>query len=207
MRILIAEDDPTSHKILKTILEKWDYEVISTFNGKEALKVLMSEESPDIAILDWMMPGMDGVEVVKKVKSEKKRDVPVYIIMLTALADKSKIVEGLNAGADDYVTKPYDREELLARLNVGKRMIELQKELVQKIKELQDALDHIRTLQGIIPICSICHKIRTDADSWEKLEKYVEDHSDAQFSHGICPDCMAKYYGDYIEKDENKDKK
>ena len=207
MRILIAEDDPTSHKILKTILEKWDYEVISTFNGKEALKVLMSEESPDIAILDWMMPGMDGVEVVKKVRAEKKREVPVYIIMLTALTEKSNIAEGLNAGADDYITKPYDREELLARLNVGKRMIELQKELVQKIKELQDALDHIRTLQGIIPICSICHKIRTDADSWEKLEKYVEDHSDAQFSHGICPDCMSKYYGDYIEKDKNKDKK
>lgn len=207
MRVLIAEDDLTSHSILKAILEKWDYEVISTFNGEEALKVLMSEGRPDIAILDWMMPNMDGLEVVKRVRTERNEDVPVYIIMLTALAEKSHVVEGLNAGADDYIIKPYDREELLARLNVGKRIVELQKELAQKIKELQDALEHIKTLQGIIPICSICHKIRTDADSWERLEKYIEEHSDAQFSHGICPDCMVKYYGDYLKKTEDKDKK
>ncbi|MBO8129967.1 MAG: response regulator transcription factor [Candidatus Marinimicrobia bacterium] len=212
MKILIAEDDLTSHTILKTILTKWGHDVISTYNGKDALEKLISNDSPRLALLDWMMPEIDGIQVIKKVRESQKvrrisveKGLPTYIILLTALAEKEKIVEGLNAGADDYVTKPYDKDELKARIEVGIRIIRLQEELSKKIAELQDALQHIKTLQGIIPICSICHKIRTDADSWQRLEAYIQDHSDAQFSHGICPDCLKKYYGEYMKDEEDKE--
>ena len=119
---------------------------------------------------------------------------PTYIIILTARGAKEDIVAGLGAGADDYVTKPFDIDELRARIEVGRRVVGLQAALADRVEELQAALDHVKTLQGILPICMHCHKIRNDHDSWERIEKYIAQHTEAQFSHSLCPECLKKHY-------------
>ena len=198
MRVLIAEDDATSRMVLAALLKKWDYEVIPTCDGNEAWAALQAEDAPRLAILDWMMPGVDGVEICRKIRERKDGD-PVYIILLTALANKQDTVTGLDAGADDYLTKPFNKYELHSRIRVGERILALQTSLSERVKELLKARDEIKTLQGIIPICMHCHRIRSEHEAWEKLEKYVEERSDAQFSHGLCPECLEKYYPEESE--------
>ncbi len=193
MRILIAEDDNTSRIILQSLLKKWGHEVIAVSDGKQAWEVLQNEDAPHLAILDWMMPGMDGPEVCREARNAFHDD-PRYIILLTALGGKENIVAGLEAGADDYLTKPFDAQELLARVQAGQRVVELQAALAHQIKELQEAMSHIKTLQGVLPICMHCRRIRTDPQSWQGLESYIQEHSDAQFSHGLCPECLEEHY-------------
>ena len=139
-----------------------------------------------------MMPKMDGIEVCRQVRKVKTSN-PVYIILLTSLDRKSDIVAGLEAGADDYIVKPYDKGELKARIEVGRRVVKLQSDVTNRVQELKDALDHIQTLQGIIPICMHCHKIRDDKNAWKQMEIYITEHTDAQFSHGLCPTCERQY--------------
>lgn len=198
MRVLIAEDDLTSHQILKAVLDKWGYEVVSTRNGREAWQALQDAGSPRLAILDWMMPEMDGVEIIRKIR-ERSESKTMYIILLTAKGRKEDIVSGLETGADDYITKPFDREELHARVQVGQRVLELQSALEDRIQELQDALDQIKTLKGLIPMCASCKKIRDDEGYWQQVETYIMDRSGAEFSHGLCPDCLKKHYPEYYE--------
>jgi len=193
MRILIAEDDATSRRLLEAVLNKWGHEVVSTRDGNEAWAALENAAPPTLAILDWMMPGIDGVEVCRRVRQRAELE-PTYLILLTALGGKEDIVAGLEAGANDYVTKPFDASELRARVKVGERVVELQSALAGRVDELQEALGHVKKLQGLLPICMHCHRIRNDAESWQRIELYVEDHSDAQFSHGVCPECLEKYY-------------
>ena len=193
MKILIAEDSATTRKILEDLLEQWGYSFVSVTDGDEALKILESDEAPNIALIDWIMPGIEGIEVCRQIR-QKKKSVPLYFIILTAKVKNEEIIEGLEAGADDYIVKPFEKGELRARIRAGQRVVELQMELSSRIKELQDAQSHIRQLQGIIPICAHCHKIRDDQEIWQKIEAYIERHSGARFSHGICPDCVKKYY-------------
>ncbi len=193
MRILIAEDDLTSRQVLEAVLRKWGHEVVATCDGNEAWAAMQAEDAPKLAVLDWMMPGMDGVEICRKIR-EQDGGNRTYVILLTALGGKEDIVTGLEAGANDYVTKPFNKDELRARVNVGRRMVELQSALAAKIDELQGTLDHIKTLQGILPICMHCHRIRDDHESWHRIEQYIGQHSDAEFSHGICPECLEKHY-------------
>ena len=192
MRILIAEDSLTSRKVLETMLDKWGYDVISTVNGAEAWEAIQQEGSPRLLILDWMMPKMDGTDVCQKIREQN--DSTRYIILLTAMDQKKDIVRGLEAGANDYVIKPFDGDELRARIRVGERVIQLQEDLRARVLELEDAIAHIRTLQGLLPICMHCHKIRTDEATWQKLEGYIESHTEAEFSHSLCPDCLEEHY-------------
>jgi sigma-B regulation protein RsbU (phosphoserine phosphatase) len=188
MRILIAEDDLTSSNVLTGVLEIKGHEVTATVNGAEALQALQQPDPPALVILDWMMPEMDGPEVVRRVRAQQT-DRPPYIIMLTAKGDKADIIAGLEAGANDYLVKPFNHDELLAHIEVGRRMVEMQDALADKIEELRLAFDQIKTLRGIIPICMYCKKIRNDEENWQKLETYIAEHSDADFSHGLCPEC------------------
>ena len=188
MRILIAEDDLVSRKMLEATLTRWGYEVLVTCDGQSALQALTGPDAPRVAILDWMMPSLDGVDVCRKVR-EGSVAQPPYVILLTAKGNKEDIVSGLEAGADDYIIKPFDREELRARLQAGLRIITLQNQLAARVRELEEAIARIRTLQGLLPICSYCKRVRNDGDYWQQVESYISDHSDARFSHGICPDC------------------
>jgi len=188
MRILIADDDPHTRSLLESMLIRWGYDVVVTENGKEALEILQQVDPPPLAILDRMMPGIDGVTLCWKVR-EKPSARPNYLILLTGLSDQQDIVEGLRAGADDYVTKPFNIEELQARVQTGVRMINLQSSLMERVEQLETALTHIKRLRGLLPICSYCKRIRDDQKYWQEIELYISEHSDAEFSHVICPDC------------------
>ena len=200
MNILIAEDDFTSRTILQAILAKWGFATVTANDGSEAWRIIQGPDPPRLLLLDWLMPGIDGVEICRRVR-EAGPARPSYVILLTALGETNRIVEGLRAGADDYITKPYNQEELRARIEVGIRILTLQESLAQRVGELQAALDHVRKLQGILPICMHCHKIRNDQESWERIEKYITEHSEAQFSHSICPECLIAHYPDFPPAD------
>jgi DNA-binding response OmpR family regulator len=191
VRILIAEDDAVSRRLLETALSKWGYEPIVTTDGLQALEILVQPGAPSLAVLDWMMPGMDGAEVCRRVRSQGA-DRLLYIILLTAKARKQDIVQGLTAGADDYIIKPFDRAELKARISTGERILRLQAELAARVKELELALANVKLLQGLLPICCYCKKIRNDQYYWQQVDSYIADHSEAQFTHGICPECREK---------------
>ena len=137
MRALIAEDDSISRRMLEAFLVKWGYEVIAATEGEEAWGILQGNDAPHLAILDWMMPGRDGIDICRSLRQRKGRAY-IYIILLTARGHKEDIVEGLEAGADDYVTKPFDPYELRARLRAGRRIVELQEQLLQAREALRD---------------------------------------------------------------------
>jgi len=195
MKILIAEDDLTSRKVLIAVLEKLGHEVVETVNGEEAWQVMERADAPRMMIIDWMMPVMDGLELIKRIRSIEVSQPP-YIIMLTTKGEKSDIITGLDAGADDYLSKPFNAGELRARVDVGGRMLDIRERLALQVKELLKANEHIRILQGIIPICSFCKKIRDDRGYWNQVEQYISLHSDLRFSHSICPECVTKHYPD-----------
>ncbi|MHB8910844.1 MAG: response regulator [Syntrophales bacterium] len=199
MRILIAEDDLTSRIVLTGVLKKIGYEVVEAINGAAAWNILQQTDAPRLAILDWMMPEMQGLEVVRRVRA-RQTDRPPYIIMLTARGEKADIIAGLDVGANDYLAKPFDPGELRSRIEVGRRMVELQDALADKVEELHRALDQIKTLRGIVPICSNCKKIRDDQGYWSQVEVYVRDHTEAEFSHSICPECREKLYPELVRK-------
>jgi len=189
MKILVAENDPISRHMLKTHLERWGHDPVTTVDGTAAWEVLQMDDAPSLAILDWMMPGLDGVEVCRRARARTEVP-PIYIILLTARTDRQDTVHGLSAGADDYVTKPFDAAELRARVSVGVRIVEMQGELAARITELEQALARVDQLHGILPICSYCKKVRSDGDSWQQVEAYVSAHSSVRFSHGVCPGCV-----------------
>jgi len=148
MKVLIAEDDVTSSTILNAILTRWGYEVMATADGESALAAMLQPEAPQLALLDWIMPGMDGPAVCQELKKLKCGD-PVYLILLTSKSERRDIVLGLEAGADDFISKPYDNDELHARLLVGKRIITLQNELREREK-----------LQGVLEMAgAVCHEM------------------------------------------------
>jgi DNA-binding response OmpR family regulator len=161
MRILIADDDSASRIVLATFLERLGYEVVAAEDGLAAWRLLQLANAPRLAILDLMMPGIDGLELVRRVR-EVPSMLPPYLIMLSTRSEKVDIVAGLDAGANDYVAKPFDHGELRARVEVGRRMVEMRSELAAKIEQLRQAVDQIKTLKGIVPICASCKNIRDD---------------------------------------------
>ena len=195
MKVLIAEDDPVSRRLLQAALIKWGYEVTVTTNGKEAWEALQAPDAPSLLILDWLMPEMDGVEVCRQARQLEALKSS-YIILLTSRGSKDDIVQGLEAGADDYVTKPFDHGELRARVQVGSRVVQLQTALADRVKELEEAMANVKQLQGLLPICCYCKKIRDDGNYWHRVESYITGHANVRFSHGICPDCTQKLKAD-----------
>jgi CheY-like chemotaxis protein len=179
MRILIAEDDGVSRVVLGTKLRELGHEVLEAKDGKEAW-TLFTEEHPRLIITDWMMPCMDGGELSTLVRAEVDRPY-TYIVVLTSLSGKGSFLEAMDAGADDFLSKPVDMDQLTARLRVAERVLALQAE--------------VQLMQKLLPICMYCGKIRDreadweDRSSWQDLEQYVAEHTDVQFSHGVCKDC------------------
>jgi sigma-B regulation protein RsbU (phosphoserine phosphatase) len=203
MKILIAEDDEISKKMLQTILIREGHAVVAVEDGVKALEAIQ-KSTPDILITDWMMPQLDGLELCRRVRALHLPSY-LYIILLTALTEKEKITEGLNAGADDYVTKPYDRTELLARVNSGERILQLERSLRQKNVELTETLAQVKQLKGLLPICMYCKKIRKDENYWQQIEQYLVENSEADFSHSICPECMEEHFPDSSKRKKERE--
>jgi sigma-B regulation protein RsbU (phosphoserine phosphatase) len=177
MKVLIVDDDTVTRLLLVATLRKLGYEPITARNGREAWQIFQNDTFP-ILISDWMMPELDGLELCRLVRAENRTRY-TYIILLTMLGGKGCFLEGMRAGADDFITKPFDEDQLAARLHVAQRIVNLQREIKQ--------------LQGLLPICSYCKKIRDDREQWQQLEHYIASRTDAVFSHGICNECYARY--------------
>ena len=190
-RILIAEDHYVSRHLLERNLTNWGFEVVTAEDGEAAVGVLESEGAPPLAIVDWMMPRMDGLEVCKRVRAATERPY-IYLVLLTAKSHKEEIAAGLEAGADDYVIKPFDPDELRARLKVGQRVVELERQLANRVTQLEQALTEVRQLKRLLPICMYCKSVRDDQDYWHQIEEYIHSETGTDFSHSICPSCLEK---------------
>jgi CheY-like chemotaxis protein len=188
MHVLIAEDDRVTGEILARTLQRWHYATTVVSDGAQAWDHLRVSSAPTLAILDWMMPQIDGPEVCRRVRAELPL-AHMYLLLVTAREGRGDVIAGLEAGADDYIIKPFDPGELRARVAVGVRVLGLQQKLAERVAELQDALSNVKQLHGLLPICSYCKRIRGDDQYWQQVEGYIADHSEAQFSHGICPAC------------------
>ena len=194
MRILVAEDDAVTRRMLVVTLERLGWDVITAEDGNAAWRVfetLKGKDAPEIAVLDWMMPGIEGIEICRRLHTTPGFEL-VYIILVTSRGGKEDLSYGLAAGANDYVTKPFDPVELEARVRVGQRMVKLQRSLATRVTEVEAALAHVQRLQGLLPICSYCKKVRNEANYWEQVESYFTTHSDLDFTHSICPQCTEK---------------
>ncbi len=180
MKILIAEDDPVSVKILQFTLEHYGHEVVSAADGEEAWQ-LFDRDPVRVVVSDWMMPRVDGLELCQKVRSRPKTDY-TYFILLTAInTGRENLRKAMDAGIDDFLTKPLDREAVMMRLRVAERILEF--------------TTQIRQLKELIPICMYCKRVRDDQDYWQQVESYIHAHTGSNFSHGICPECFNKQIG------------
>lgn len=203
-KILVVDDEQSNIKTVTAAL-KDDYDILAALNGYDAISQL-KEHQPDLILLDVMMPDMDGFEVCKTIKSDEAfSNTP--IIFLTALDTYAGEFQGLDQGATDYLAKPIDYSLLKLRvrnhiaLKEQNELVKEQRDLLSRQKEeLEDALARVKQLEGIIPICMFCKKIRDDNSSWQQLEKYITEHSSALFSHGICPECAESQYGIIVEQ-------
>ena len=182
--ILLVDDNPENLKLLGVILEQQGYVTAFAINGKEALHFI-TVETPDLILLDIMMPGEDGYTVCRKLREFRATSM-VPIIFLTARTETVDIVKGFDSGGVDYVTKPFNGAELLAR--------------VRTHLELKRAREEIKTLRGLLPTCAWCRRIRNENGEWESIEKYVQEHTEADFSHGMCPDCLAEKFPAIAER-------
>jgi CheY-like chemotaxis protein len=191
LNILVADDDPTCRVLTRTLLSRWGRTCHLASNGDEAWTCIEKAEGPLIAILDWSMPGPDGLELCRRIRALPERRL-VHAMLLTARSGREDVLTGLRSGADDYLTKPCDPQELFARVQIAERMLLLQESLARRVRELEDALANVKQLQGLLPICSYCKSIRSDQDYWHQVEHYISAHAGVRFSHGICPPCYEK---------------
>jgi two-component system cell cycle response regulator len=249
--ILIVEDSSCQAEQLRLMLEKHGFTVRIAFNGKQALESIRNEP-PSLVISDILMPEMDGYQLCAAIRADgTMRELPV--VLLTALSSPRDILHALECDADNFITKPYNEQYLVSRMESimdgirrrgshdaasgaeivyqgerfcvageqqrvfdllfstyeamvlkNRELQDTQRELSEKVVELEEALERVRQLEGIIPICMHCKKIRDDRDYWHQIDQFIARYSDMQFSHGICPECLKKYYGDYQLK-KNRD--
>lgn len=195
MRVLLAEDEAVTRRLMQAMLGRFGYEVVVVADGGAAWELLQKPDAPSLALLDWSMPQMDGPEICRRLRARNDSSY-TYVLLVTARSAKQDVVEGLMAGADDFVSKPVDPEELKARVRVGERIVKLEQALANQVRELKAAAEHVQELQGMIPICMHCKRIRNQSKLWEKVETYIEKRSGARFSHALCAECLEKYYPD-----------
>ena len=188
MNVLIAEDEYTTRLMVQVSLENWGYTVTSVVDGREAWNIVKKPDAVDIAILDWEMPEIDGVELCSKIK-DLERANPIYVILLTARDSKNDIVQGFDAGADDYMTKPFNDDELRARVRVAERLVTIQSSLSSTVDELKMALDTVDSLQGGLLVCTSCMKIEGEDRQWHTLKESVNEYIDMRLTPELCPAC------------------
>ena len=186
MKVLVAEDDLVSCAVLEERLTEWGFTPLIVNHGRAALEVMKRPDAPHLAVLDWMMPYLSGPELCQAVQ-KLERPIAPYLILLTAKTNKVEVVRALQAGAHDYVTKPFDPHELHARLNVGRRTVDLQLLLAERLKELEAA----RNPAGAQARCSRCEKVRQPLGNWIEVAAYLSNSDDKKTSHVLCPDCYA----------------
>ena len=185
MKILIAEDDPVSLKVLKVTLEHYGHEVIAASNGAEAW-TCYDAEPVRVVVSDWMMPDTDGLELCKRIRARAQTEYTYFIILTAIHTGRENLRKAMDAGVDDFLSKPLDREAVLMRLRVAPRILEF--------------TTKFRELKMLIPICMYCKRVRDDSDYWQQVESYIQVHTGSTFSHGVCPDCFTKEMGSFNKR-------
>jgi CheY-like chemotaxis protein len=195
--VLIVDDDPANLDLLFQHLNQAGCKVLVAETGQLALERAALAQ-PDAILLDVMMPGMDGFETCHRLKQQAATQA-IPVIFMTALADTADKVKGFAMGGVDYVTKPFQPEEVLARVTAHATIYLLQQELRQKNRDLEAALSQVKRLSGLLPICAGCKKIRDDQGYWQDVAVYIQDHSEAELSHGLCSDCAKRLYPELFD--------
>lgn len=200
--ILYVEDEDTTRMLTSEILRRRANTLYTANNGEEGLKSF-EQYSPDIVLTDIRMPAMDGIEMSKAIKALNK---DARIIILTAYDDVNYLINSIGIGVNNYVLKPVNTANLFPVIEGCVHTIMLERKIHQQneereklIIELQNALAKVKSLTGLLPICSACKKIRDDKGYWEQIEAYISDHAEVEFSHGICPECLKKLYPEYCD--------
>lgn len=192
VKILIAEDEFTTRMMVQVCLENWGYRVESVTNGEEAWARLQKTDAPQIAILDWEMPVLDGLEVCRRAK-EIDIENPPYVILLTSRDSKLDIIRGFDAGADDYMTKPFNDNELRARTRVAERLVRTQASLADTVSELRAALNQLEMLESSVQVCRSCQKVYNKYDGlWQSFDDVINNGDDPQFVIKTCPHCAKR---------------
>ena len=176
MNVLVVDDDPSTVTLVSAVLRKTGHEVVTAPDGELGWQIVR-QKPVDLIVSDWMMPGLEGPDLCKMVR-KLAREKYVYIILLTSLSGRERFLEGMQAGADDFMRKPVDVEELNARVAAAERILGLHQ--------------HVAQLEGLLAICSYCKKIRDDGGQWVHVESYMSRRTSLEFSHGVCPLCKAK---------------
>ncbi len=207
MKILIVDDKIENLIALEAVLEDLeDVELIRALSGMEALEKVLKHEFA-LILIDVQMPEMDGFETIEMMKKTKRgRYIPVIFISAIYKEDFYKI-QGVKSGGVDFITKPIIDDILIGKVKIFLELYKQKRELEHLVKELQETLEKVRQLQGLVPICSNCKKIRSDEGYWSTVEQYISDHSDVVFSHTVCDDCMQKLYPDSYKRILEKRKK
>lgn len=178
MNVLAVDDEKASLRLIEGLVQRLGHRVWTARDGGEALRTY-EREDVHVVLSDWIMPVLDGPGLCRRIRDISRRDYP-YVVLVTVLDGKKNYIEGLDAGADDFISKPFDPDELSARLRVAERILGLR--------------GQVRQLEKLLSICSYCKKIR-DGENWQSLERYVSQRTDTDFSHGICPSCYTSLMG------------
>ncbi len=195
MLIYAADDDTINLKLLKTILSQSNFVNVQLFYSGEALLAEIENQTPDLILLDIMMPGLSGYDVLDRLKDNSElQHIPVIMITAAPLEEEMEPLQrSFELGAMDYISKPFSSIELIMRVKSALR-IEKQR------KDLEEAAEKIRSLEKLLPICSYCKKVRSDNNYWEEVEVYISEHTDTMFSHSICPDCYEIHIKPQLEE-------
>ena len=200
--VLYVEDEPITRSAVARMLKRRVEILYEAENGKEGLE-LFKQHRPNIVISDIRMPVLDGIEMSKEIKLLDKNS---KIILTTAHSDASILLDSIEVGVDKYILKPLDMDALYAAMDQCAATVMLERQIQQQNREkdeliakLQEALENVKKLSGLIPICANCKKIRNDEGYWRQIEGYISEHSEARFSHGICPDCAKKIYSEFLK--------
>lgn len=196
--ILLVDDIPVNIELLEEILKDEGYSILATSNGRETFETL-GKCTPDLILLDVMLPDIDGFEICERLKKNPATS-QIPVIFITAANNLENKIRGFDLGAVDYITKPFKDVEVIARVRTHIQLKKAKDKQDQLIGQLQDALKQVKQLSGLLPICSHCHKIRNDKGYWQRVDAYISSHSDAQFSHSICPPCLRQHYPEIAEQ-------
>lgn len=191
--IVVADDDAVGRELVSRVLEKAGHPTVTAPDGARAWELIQSVKPP-LAVLDWDMPHLTGLDVLRRVKLTVDR-TPPYVLLLTSRTEVRDRVRGLTVGADDYLTKPFEPAELVARVEVGLRVVQLQRSLAARVTELEEALAHVNRLERLLPICARCKRIQSD-EQWHDLENFLASSAGVRFSHGACPVCAQLWEDD-----------
>jgi DNA-binding response OmpR family regulator len=188
-RVLCVDDDPATQMVLNGIIEDAGWQSESALNAARAREVVAASPEIQVVLLDWMLPDGSGVDLCRELKSIQ--GASLYVILVTVRAAPEDVETGLDAGADDYLVKPVSPVEVRARIRTGLRTTDAQRQLAERVAQLELALKRVSSLESLLPLCMYCRRINS-ADAWQSVEDYLWEHVDVKVSHGCCPDCLSK---------------